>query len=290
MTMYKLPTLSTIERAILLDRSYVGLNSNVYQFPKWHVAAWKSDGSVTLADAMDESLQKVLGVSNEDIPSGSSGIFVQRGVITNAIATLGAQPGAKIYLSTVAGELTKIAPTDPGAAVIQIGFAETNPSTGLVTDLRIELAISSISGGTGVTPDDVAQAIADDHTVSHQNGSGVAIAALRAVAWMDDHKIQAADASTLSKCDVVGITKVSFSSASYGAIQFSGIVPDACLSLSATPGQAVFLASGPGGNLTLTPPSGTGDSIVRIGFAVPKNGTTGNPVDLLLDISILFEP
>lgn len=291
MTTYLFITPSALQRALLEDRSYSGLNSNAYQFPKWHVGAWKTDGSVTLADATNPSFQKIVGLSNDNIPSGQRGLFVQSGTVPGAIAGLGAAAGDAIYLSVVAGELTRILPTGDGVTAIKIGVAERSETSGLITDLRIELAGGGSSGGgDGVTLEEVQQAIAASKIQSYFNDELTTTPAYRAVAWGDDQKVLNGNALDADLADVIGVTVSSIPSHVYGPIQTEGIIQGAALSLSAEAGQPVFLAEGPGGNLTLTAPAAESSAITRIGYAVPRTGTQGAAIDLLLDIQRLFIP
>jgi len=288
---YNYATKSELDRAVLEGRSYSGLNSNPYLFPKFRMGAWLPDGSITLADCTNPALQKLAGVSYQNISSGSRGIFVQTGSIEGAIASLGAAPGDLIYLGIPAGTFTKIDPTAPGVTSIVVGQAMTNPDTGLVTDLRIGFAGEALdSGPSGLDPSDVQNLIDADKLKSQRNGSGITIPALRLVAWKNTSEIEMAAANDITLSDIAGVTLASIISGAFGSIQTTGTIPEACGALGAIAGQTVYLSASTPGLMTLIPSSAPTDAIVRIGYAVPASGTTGAAVDLLLDFEILYSP
>jgi hypothetical protein len=98
MASYLFLTQGALEQALLEERSYKGLNANPFEFPQFHVGAWKADGTMALADITNPTLMKLVGVSYAAIPTGQRGLFVRRGTLKNAIVGLGATAGATIYL------------------------------------------------------------------------------------------------------------------------------------------------------------------------------------------------
>ena len=279
MVTYNYVTKAAMDKALLEDRSYRGLNSNAFLFPEFKVGAFKLDGSVGMADAANPDMQKLVGVTAYSILSGQSGIFVQRGILEGAISHLSVSSGDTIYLGGVAGSLASVPPSGPGVSQLVIGYASKNPTTGLVTDLRIELGgvASSGSGGGSVAQD-----------ISCENGSGTLLPNGTPVAWTDAGQIAVAHANGVARADSFGILMADTADLAFGPVRFSGIVPDVCSSLGAVAGKPVFL--GVSGGLTLTAPSNPAHSIVRMGYAIVKSGTTGAATDLLLDVEILFVP
>jgi hypothetical protein len=292
MTYYNFATPTSIERLLLENRSYLGLNNNAYLFPKNKVGALNPDGSVVLADCADPAKQNIAGICHEDIISGEKGYFLQLETATDAIDGLGAQAGDIIYLSTVAGEMTLTPPSGPGEAVIRLGIAEANPNTNLITDLRIDISVEIDAGGTGggTTPSEVQDIVDASRETEGENLSGTNIQAFKAVAWENAGTIVAGDATMASRCDVIGITTTAISSGSFGTVRTEGIVPNAVASLGAQAGQEVFLAEGAGGNLTLTAPTAVTSGVIKVGVAVPPTGSTGAATDLLIQIDRIATP
>jgi hypothetical protein len=289
MTYYNFATPSAIDKLLLENRSYLGLNNNVYLFPKNKVGALNTDGSVVLADCTNPAKQNIAGICFEDIISGEKGYFLQLETATDALVGLGAQAGDSIYLAVVAGDMTTTAPSGPGEAVIRLGVAEANPVSGLITDLRIDLTPVSTGGG-GVTAPQVQQIVDANRDTQGENLSGINIQAFKAIAWENAGTIVAGDATIAARCDVIGLSIVAIANNAFGTVRTEGIVPGAVASLGAQAGQEVFLAEGAGGNLTLTAPTVVTSGIIKVGVAVPPTGSTGAATDLLIQIDRIATP
>ena len=287
MTYYNYVTPSALQRILLENRSYLGLNNNAYLFPQFKVGALNADGSVVLADCTDINKQKLAGVSDADILSGEKGLFVQEETLTNAISGLGASAGDIIYLAVVAGEMTKIPPSGVGEAVIKIGVAEANPDTGLITDLRIEFGSS---GSGGVSAGTVQQIVDSNRDTQGENLSGSNILQFRAIAWQNAGTIIAGDATIAAQCDVIGISILAIPNGTFGTVRTDGIVAGALTTLGAQAGDEVFLAEGSGGVLTLTAPTSVTSGVIKIGVAVPPTGSIGTATDLLIQIDRIAVP
>lgn len=272
-------TQNALDRALLEDRSYLGLNSNPYAFPAFRIGAFKNDGSVTLADATNPLLQKIVGVTQTSILSGARGFFVQRGTIEGAVAGLGAAVGAPIYLGIPAGTLTATEPAGVGVTSILIGYAEANTS-GLVTNLRLALGNTVVSSGGGGGSGTVLEG-------SYRNSSGATLPQFAVASWTNSGELQLASPSLLTTSDVAGIIKTNIPDNQFGVVQYGGVVENAITGLGAQAGQPIFL--GNAGQLSLNTPSNPAHSVVRIGYAVPKTNTFGSAEDLLLDVELLFE-
>jgi hypothetical protein len=289
MTYYNFATPSAIDKLLLENRSYLGLNNNAYLFPKNKVGALNADGSVVLADCTNPAKQNIAGICFEDIISGEKGYFLQLETATDALVGLGAQAGDDIYLDVVAGEMTTTAPSGPGEAVIRLGVAEANPVSGLITDLRIDLTPVSTGGG-GVTAPQVQQIVDANRDTQGENLSGINIQAFKAIAWENAGTIVAGDATIAARCDVIGLSIVAIANNAFGTVRTEGIVPGAVASLGAQAGQEVFLAEGAGGNLTLTAPTVVTSGIIKVGVAVPPTGSIGAATDLLIQIDRIATP
>lgn len=68
-----------------------------------------ADGKAYLADANDSSLRPAVGVVGKGCSSGGTAEIVVEGVITGMTA---ASPGARVFLSETAGDLTTTGPTN----------------------------------------------------------------------------------------------------------------------------------------------------------------------------------
>ena len=285
MAVYNTITSAALDAALLSDRSYNGYNGNAYLIPQFRVGAWAPDGSVTLADCTNPLLQKIVGVSNNPIPAHSRGLFVQSGVIPQAVAGLGAAAGQAVYLGVVAGTITITYPAGVGVTVIQIGTAEPDPMTGHITDLKLGAIGGSSGGGSGgVTPELVAAAIEASQGGDYVNGEvSFTLPQFCAAYFGPGEQILAGDASDPSKIKVAGISTSSIPVATSGHIKWTGVIEGACAGLGAVAGDPIFLAATPGGLLTKTAPSPQYDTVI-VGYAVPRSGTSGAATDLLLDI------
>lgn len=279
MPVYNFITQTALSRALLEARSVVGLNSNPFLFPQFRVAAFKADGTVGLADATNAAMQKIAGISAYTTPSGSLGYFVNDGILEGALSHLTAAAGDKIYLGLVSGTLVSSPPSGAGVAQISVGYAVRNPHTGLISDLRIEFVVSASTGGGSAT----------DPVLRCQNGSASPLQSGSAIAWNASNQVVLADPANFNSSDSLGILIESTLPSAYGDVRYSGIVPDVCTTLGAVAGNPVFLSLTPG-ELTTNPSSNPLHSIVRMGYAVPKSGTTGPVTDLLLDVAIIFAP
>jgi hypothetical protein len=289
-TYYNFTTPSSVERLLLENRSYTGLNNNAYVFPKNKVGALNPDGTVTLADCTNPAKQNIAGICYEDIQSGEKGYFLQSDSAVNAISGLGAQAGDVIYLDVIAGDMTITAPSGPGEAVIKVGVAEANPDTGLITDLRVEIIEISSGGGGGTSPSQVQDIVDASRDTEGQNNTGVTIQAFRAVAWENDGTIVAGDATIAARCDVIGLSIIAIPNGSSGTVRTEGIIAGAVASLGAVAGEEVFLAEGAGGNLTLTAPTAVTSGVIKVGVAVPPTGSSGAATDLLIQIDRIATP
>lgn len=85
---------------------------------------------IALADADTEATSYVLGMTTSDIPTGEEGYVTTLGIV-RGINTASYDAGDLLYLSSVAGELTKTAPTAPKHKTI-VGIALNSVGSGSV--------------------------------------------------------------------------------------------------------------------------------------------------------------
>lgn len=125
---------------------------------------------------------------------------------------------------------------------------------------------------------------------SAYNNTGVTINAPSVLCWQNDGSVDLADANTAALSDFAGINLNSIPNGSYGSLVKGGNVAGVLAGLGATPGQSVFLGTTPG-TFTLIPPSGPGDSVIKIGRAEPPDGVfTAVADDLFIEIEVLSTP
>lgn len=123
-----------------------------------------------------------------------------------------------------------------------------------------------------------------------KNTTGVTIAANKVVAWLDDGTMTLADANIATLADIIGITAELVPHNSFGTVIRAGEVPGATTGLGAAPGAPVYLSGTPGG-LTLTAPTGIGDTIIRMGRAEPADGVASATCTALwLQPEVIAEP
>lgn len=94
--------------------------------------------TISLASASTPSLARVLGMVTADILPGEHGFVTTYGIVHD-VNTFGLSIGAPLYLSTVAGEFTSVAPTPPNwtapiGIVTNVGALDGNVFVNVKTD------------------------------------------------------------------------------------------------------------------------------------------------------------
>ena len=121
----------------------------------------------------------------------------------------------------------------------------------------------------------------------HKNGTGSTIAAFKVVAWQDDGTVALAEADMPSVSDLAGITIAPILAGAFGIVIKLGNVPGALAGLGALPGAPVYLSDTAGG-MSLTPPPGLTDALIRLGRAEPADAVASATAnDLWLSPEIL---
>jgi len=125
---------------------------------------------------------------------------------------------------------------------------------------------------------------------SVKNGTLETLLKNRVAAWQDNGTVCYANASVHSVSDIAGLLLEDIAPSVFGQMQKTGYIPDALTGLSAIPGAAVFL-SDVDGTMSLTPPTGATDSIIKMGRAEPPSGVaTATANDLHMEIEYISEP
>jgi hypothetical protein len=123
-----------------------------------------------------------------------------------------------------------------------------------------------------------------------KNISGVSFPAYSVVCWLDDGTVGLAEADTITKSDIAGITVSVLGNNEWGWIIKTGYIPNALLGLNATPGAYVYLSE-TAGRMSLIPPTAIADTIMKIGRAEPPSGVVSSIAnDLHMELEIIAEP
>jgi len=138
-----------------------------------------------------------------------------------------------------------------------------------------------------VTPGGVSAAILAANSKLAQNSSGSTISANSVCAFTNTGTLVLGVANTISATMFAGIAAQDIENTSFGPAIRTGNVVGALTGLNAVSGQAVFLSLTPG-QLTLDTSGFTEtDTLVRIGYAVPPDGSTGVANDLFIDFAVI---
>jgi hypothetical protein len=125
---------------------------------------------------------------------------------------------------------------------------------------------------------------------SVKNGTLETLLKIRVAAWQDDGTVCYANASIHAVSDIAGLLLEDIDVGMFGQIQKTGYIPGALTGLNAKPGDPVFL-SDVDGTMSLTPPAGETDSIIKMGRAEPPSGVaTAVANDLHMEIEYISEP
>jgi len=120
-----------------------------------------------------------------------------------------------------------------------------------------------------------------------KNGSGALIPANKVCAWADDGTIVLADANVVTLSDFAGITVEPIADGTFGEVAKIGNIAGICSGLGATVGDKVWMDGAVPGGVTLTKPTGGGDTAIMLGYAEPPDGVASpNADDLWLNPEI----
>lgn len=212
-------------------------------------------------------------------------------------ANIGAGIGNRIKLNFDIPDKTKITfriQTGGGqAGTVSSGAADVYdegvliaPSSGKINFLGPMVQVSSPAAGeaniTFKYPRELAKLC--------KNNTGVSIPAGKVVAWENDGTMSLADANVSTLSDIIGVTAEVVPDQAFGTVIRTGAVAGSVTALSAAIGAPVYLSGTPG-EMTLTPPSGLTDTIIRLGRAEPADGVASpTATDLWLQPEVIAEP
>lgn len=134
---------------------------------------------------------------------------------------------------------------------------------------KVRITIPSV-GGAGATK-------------SKFNGSGSVIPAFRAVFLNLNGTIFPMDASNTNE-KFYGITTVAIPPDEQGPVIIDGVVNGGGAGIAGNIGDDIYVAQGPGGFLTTTPPNPLTGSVIRVGILDTADGVSGTtPFDIVFD-------
>lgn len=139
-----------------------------------------------------------------------------------------------------------------------------------------------------VSPTGLQKALQEDKSKLVKNMTGTELSPYRVVAWTNTGTVELASALDVSITDIAGITNETIANTTFGKITQGGTIPDILVGMNAVPGQIVYLSAVPG-ELTLTPPTTPGSTVIKVGKAEPPSGGTGLALDLLIELELLWE-
>lgn len=189
---------------------------------------------------------------NKYLKTGSSGFPEEQASIDTSA---GAGDAGKIIAANTSGKLDEtflppIVSTSAGGADAN-KLIETNGS-GKLDETFLPAGVGSdsktVTAGEALSAGDLV----------YLNGSGQAMKA---------------DANTVTKM-AVGFVLASISNGASGTVYFDGTISGLS---SLTPGATYFLSASAAGGITTTPPSGAGDIVQPVGWAVSSTELTFNP-------------
>lgn len=140
MPVFRTTTIAGVERLLLESRSEKVFNPNPFAIPAGRALCY-IDGGVALADPTDDSRVIMAGVTTAEIPSMTYGWIIKTGPVPNLADGLSPVQGDSIFLSEVAGNLTATPPEAVTSAIVRIGYVVPNESTGLPTDLYVDIEV-----------------------------------------------------------------------------------------------------------------------------------------------------
>lgn len=132
---YEFFNLEEEEMASLTKVVYNATGSLILPFK---AVAWEDNNSVALADADGIGVDDFAGITQDGIANLGYGIIHKLGEVPDALIGMGAVAGQPVYLSTVPGELTLVAPTS--GTIFRVGRAEppSGAHSGEATSLFID--------------------------------------------------------------------------------------------------------------------------------------------------------
>lgn len=145
-----------------------------------------------------------------------------------------------------------------GSAYVEISPSEVNSVNGETGIVVLDTGDISENGNLYFTASRAQEAVLDQSLVAGEN-----LAATDPVYVSSAGEVSKADAAVIAKAGVVGFAKASASAAASVAVRTMGLLSGLS---SRTPGARQYLASG--GGFTESAPTGAGNTIVQLGYAL----------------------
>jgi hypothetical protein len=213
------------------------------------------NNTVNLADASLSSTANVLGLVSVGASASNTATVLSEGSVnqadwTSVIGTTNLTPGSVYYLSGTTGKMTTTKPTGGADVIIQLGTAVS------VTKFNIEVqeVVENLSKHTMTAS---ASNILVRGTPVYVSSSNVA---------------ELADASAIATAQVLGLVLVGAFTNQPVVVLSEGSIDQSDWSAVTSGGTltagSVYYLSATEGQMTTTPPSGDGDTVVRLGIAI----------------------
>jgi hypothetical protein len=211
---------------------------------------------VNLADASLSSTANVLGLVSVGTPMlGNTATVLSEGSVnqadwTSVIGTTNLTPGSVYYLSSTTGKMTTTKPTGGADSIIQLGTAVS------MTKFNIEV-----------------QEVVENLSKHTMTASASNILVRGAPVYVSSSNVaELADASAIATAQVLGLVLVGAFIGQPVVVLSEGSIEQSDWSAVTSGGTltagSVYYLSATEGQMTTTPPTGTGDIIVRLGIAV----------------------
>jgi hypothetical protein len=213
------------------------------------------NNTVNLADASVSSTANVLGLVSVGATASNTATVLSEGSVnqadwTSVTGTTNLTPGSVYYLSATTGKMATTKPTGGADIIIQLGTAVST------TKFNIEV-----------------QEVVEDLSKYTMTASATNILVRGAPVYVSSSNVaELADASAVATAQVLGLVLVGAFTSQPVVVLSEGSIEQsdwsAVTSGSTLTAGSVYYLSATSGQMTTTPPAGTGDVIVRLGIAL----------------------
>jgi hypothetical protein len=211
--------------------------------------------TVNLADASLSSTANVLGLVSVGASASNTATVLSEGSVnqadwTSVTGTTNLTPGSVYYLSGTTGKMTTTKPTSGGDIIIQLGTAVST------TKFNIEV-----------------QEVVENLSKHNMTASASNILVRGTPVYVSSSNVaELADASAVATAQVLGLVLVGAFIGQPVVVLSEGSIEQSDWSAVTSGGTltagSVYYLSATEGEMTTTPPSGNGDTVVRLGIAV----------------------
>jgi hypothetical protein len=213
------------------------------------------NNTVNLADASLSTTANVLGLVSVGASASNTATVLSEGSVdqadwTSVIGTTNLTPGSIYYLSATTGKMSTTKPSGSADIIIQLGTAVS------ITKFNIEV-----------------QEVVEDLSKNTLTASATNILTRGQPVYVSSSNVaELADASAVATSQVLGLVLVGAFTSQPVVVLSEGRVEQsdwtaATGGTSLTAGSVYYLST-TGGQMTTTPPAGTGDVVVRLGIAL----------------------